>query len=73
MRCMINGREFDIPTGGDGQVAVDDVRRAAAIPPDRPLMLKKDNGANTVMKPGQRISVSPWQHFADMPAYRRGH
>ena len=72
MRRMINGREFEIPTSRDGSINSDVLRRAASIPPDRPLVLQRDNGSNEIINPGEKIRPGSADHFSDMPAHRRG-
>ena len=72
MRHMINGREFEVRANADGSVPADDIRRAAGIPSDRALVLKRPDGSNQVINPGEKIYAASGGHFADMPSHRRG-
>jgi hypothetical protein len=72
MKRMINGEEYEIPTNADGSIDSDVVRKAAGIPPDRPLLLQRSDGSNRVINPGEHITVRPEEHMTDAPAHTRG-
>ena len=72
MKHMINGREFEIRANTDGSIPSNEIRRAAGIPSDRPLVLKRPDGGNQIVNPGEDICAASGSHFADMPSHRRG-
>ncbi|MCZ6652358.1 MAG: hypothetical protein O7D91_04955 [Planctomycetota bacterium] len=72
MRQMINGHLVDVPTDSDGSVDSDDLREAAGVPHDRPLILQLPNGSNQLINPGEKMRVKPGQYFMDAPVHRRG-
>jgi hypothetical protein len=72
MRTLINSREYDIPTNSDGTIDADALRRAAGVPSNRALILKKTDGSNDIVNPGQKLQIQPGQHFSDMSLHRRG-
>ncbi len=72
MRTLINCQEYEIPTNSDGSIDADTLRQAAGIPSNRALIMKKTDGGNDVVNPGQKLQVNPGQHFSDMSLHRRG-
>ena len=72
MRQMVNGRIVDVPTDHDGGVNSNDLRRAAGVPDNRPLILQMPDGTNQVVNFGEKLKVQPNQYFVDAPAHTRG-
>lgn len=72
MRQMINGRLVDVPTDHDGSFNSNDLRRAAGVPEDRPLILQLPDGTNQLINHGEKLKVQPNQFFTDAPAHTRG-
>ena len=72
MRQMINGMEIDVPVEPDGSVDADTVREVAGIPQNRALILKRGDGANEFINPGEKVAVRPYEHFADAALHQRG-
>ncbi|MDA1278408.1 MAG: hypothetical protein O2960_30825 [Verrucomicrobia bacterium] len=72
MRQMVNGQVVDVPTGSDGALNSDTLRKAAGIPDDRPLVLQMPDGNNHLVNPGERLKINPGQYFMDAPLHTRG-
>jgi hypothetical protein len=72
MRHMVNGMEINVPTESDGRIDSDVLRRMSGIDDSRPLILKRCDGSNEVINPGEKIKVNPDQYFQDMPLHTRG-
>ena len=72
MRHMVNGMEVDLPVDVAGQVDSDVVREMVGIEPDRPLALKRSDGSNEIINPGEKVRVRPGEHFEDLPVHKRG-
>lgn len=73
MRHLINGEEYDIPTNPDGTIPVSVIRKAGHISDDRVLIMKRADGSNEVINPGENLTVNPGQHFSDLARVIRGH
>jgi hypothetical protein len=72
MRQTINGKIFDIPTDSSGRIDSDHLRRAAGIPADRSLVLKRTDGSNYMLNPHGKVLVNPDEEFSDIPNHVRG-
>ncbi len=72
MRQMVNGRLVEVRTGVNGSVSSNDIRRAAGIEPNRPLVLQLPDGSNRIINPGEEISIAPDQYFTHIPEHKRG-
>jgi len=72
MQLMMNGQTFNIPTAPDGRMDSDDLRQAAGVAEDRPLIMQRRDGTNLLVNPGEKMLVSPGEYFMDAPAHRRG-
>jgi hypothetical protein len=72
MRVFVNSRECEIPTNSDGTVDGSVLRERSCVSANRALILKKPDGANEIINPGQQVRVDPGQHFSDMPLHVRG-
>ena len=72
MRHMVNGMEVDLPVDVVGQVDSDVVREMVGIEPNRPLALKRPDGSNEIINPGEKVCVRPGEHFEDLPVHKRG-
>ncbi|MCK4873274.1 MAG: multiubiquitin domain-containing protein [Phycisphaerales bacterium] len=71
-RVFVNGQEVTVPVDYDGCIDADELRELAGIERSRPLLLKRLDGGNEVINPGETVSVRPGQHFQDMPLHKRG-
>lgn len=72
MKQFINGREYDVPVQPDGSIDSEDLKRFASIPENRSLVLKRQDGSNYLVNPGDRVIVRPGEHYADAPYHTRG-
>ena len=72
MRIYVNSREYDIPTHSDGTIDAGILRERGCIPANKALILKKPDGANEIINPGQKVRVNPGQHFSEMSLHERG-
>ncbi|MHB8973988.1 MAG: hypothetical protein ACYC3X_27740 [Pirellulaceae bacterium] len=72
MRQMVNGRLVEVRTGINGSVSSNEIRRAAGIALNRPLVLQLPDGSNRVINPGEDVSIAPDQHFTHIPPHKRG-
>ena len=72
MRQMVNGRLVDVPTEHDGSFNSNNLRRAAGVPANRPLILQLPDGTNQLINYGEKVNVQPGQYFMDAPAHTRG-
>ena len=72
MRHMVNGRVVELRTRPDGSVDSDALRRAAGIADNRQLILQTPDGANRIINPGTRLSLTGEQFFTDAPSHQRG-
>ena len=71
-RIFINGREVEVPMDDDGNVNVEDMRRAANIPPGRAIIRQMPTGENVVVRRRGRTRLNPYYHLIDAPISRRG-
>jgi hypothetical protein len=72
MREMINGQVVEVPTDSGGRINSDDLRRAAGLAENRPLILQMPDGNNQLVNPGEKLQVNPGQYFMDAPLHVRG-
>ena len=73
MKIFAGGREIDVPTDGNGNVDVVEVRRAANIPDDRSLIQQKPSGENFILPRSGRFSINPYDRFMGAPRAERGY
>ncbi len=66
------GREVHVPTGEDGRVDVQELRRHMGVAPGRTLIHQSPTGANTVVPSGGQVSLNPYESYFDAPRARRG-
>lgn len=68
----INGKDFSIPTADDGRVHTADLRRAANIPSNRQIVVKRPDGSNELLNSGQMTYINPQDHIDHLPNHKRG-
>lgn len=72
MRYMSSGRIVELPVNANGEIASKQLRDAAGIPDDRPLIVKMPDGSNKQVNPGEDVMLQPGQEFFDAPVHKRG-
>lgn len=72
MRIFAGGREIEVPTDSQGNVNVQEVRRAANIPDNRMLVRQMPNGENNLLPRQGQVSINPDDRFMDAPRAVRG-
>jgi hypothetical protein len=68
----INSKYCQVPMQEDGSVQSDDIRQQGGIPANRALIVKRADGSNFLINPGERVPVSCDDDFADVPNARLG-
>jgi hypothetical protein len=72
MRIMMNGRQFEVPSDGQGNVQAVDVRRATNVPDGRAIIMQKPTGENVILPKNGQIAANSDSNFIDAPISRRG-
>jgi hypothetical protein len=72
VKHVVNGKFIEVITASDGTVDAAELRKAAGIPDDRPLIVQLPDGSNRLINANENVPVAPGQTFIDAPAHKRG-
>jgi hypothetical protein len=72
VKHVVNGKFIEVVVAADGTVNAAELRRAAGIPDERPLILQTLDGSNRIVNANESIPVVSGQTFADAPIHKRG-
>ena len=72
MKHVVNGKFIEVVVAADGTVNAAELRRAAGIPDERPLIVQTPDGNNRIVNANESIPAVSGQTFVDAPIHQRG-